>query len=124
MGSCGSKKDREEKELVEPKSPDSIKATTTVNTQVAPVKKFCGTQGFDTHQCVNGTAVFFADFDQTIAKAHTFKVHTMMDMFFSKSLIFFFVTKYHNCKTLCLQTVLISFVCFFVKILVYLCLIM
>ena len=56
----------------------TAKATTQVDSQLQASgpqpNKFCGTPGYDENQRVNTSAVFFADFDQTFVKAHTFKV--------------------------------------------------
>jgi hypothetical protein len=72
MGACFSAGEpgRESKQQA-----DAPKATTEVDAAAAAkVSKFCGTPGYDMEQRVPGTAIFFADFDQTFAKAHTFKV--------------------------------------------------
>ena len=60
---------------------EAPKATTSAAQviQSAPEKKYCGTDGYDdSSQRALSSAVFFADFDQTFAKAHTFKVRSRL----------------------------------------------
>lgn len=81
MGACGSSEAAGSSKTTTPHAhppPHAaavVRARTEVDDQPAkPQKKFCGTPGYDMDQRVSGTAIFFADFDQTFAKSHTFKV--------------------------------------------------
>ena len=79
MGACGSKSDTEKNIRQGQETTKATTQTNQVNTQVVAtesVPKFCGTPGFDMEEKISGEAVLFADFDQTFAKSHTFKVRT------------------------------------------------